>query len=262
MHQRIIAIAILAMIVAGGAGSGAWAGEQAADRARCESKTCDTVRAAAAVDGRTLLLAGIAALQALVAGRDIELLRLGVKTDRYGRHLALVWVAAGAPVDTPVFASTAADAGAKSLQLALLGAGHARVAALVGDIACAREMLAVERAARAGGLGLWREPYYLVSKAGNVEQILALRGSFAVVKGEVLLVRDCGAQFYLNFGRRSAHDFTVTALKRNARRFTAAGLPISNLVGRNVRVHGTIEERGGPWIEAAHPEPIKIAERD
>ena len=49
--------------------------------------------------------------------------------------------------------------------------------------------------------------------------------------------------------------------KRHERNFTAAGLPLKKLAGQHVRVRGTIEERGGPWIEAAHPEQIEIAER-
>ena len=34
----------------------------------------------------------------------------------------------------------------------------------------------------------------------------------------------------------------------------AAGLEPKKLAGRRVRVRGWIEERGGPWIEAARPE--------
>ena len=148
------------------------------------------------------------------------------------------------------------------LQLALLAAGHARVAASVGDAACAAEFLAAERAARAAGLGLWADPHYLINKAENPAEILAQRGRFAVVAGKVLSVRESGATIYVNFGRRWSEDFTVTILKRNQRRFTAARLNLNNLAGRHVRVRGTIEERSGPWIEAMHPEQIEIAERD
>jgi hypothetical protein len=148
------------------------------------------------------------------------------------------------------------------LQLALLAAGHARVAARVGDAACAAEFLAAERAARAAGLGLWADPHYLIKKAGNPAEIQAHRGRFAVVAGTVLSVRESGATIYVNFGRRWSEDFTVTILKRNRRKFVAAGLDLGNLAGRHVRVRGSIEERGGPWIEAMHPEQIEIAERD
>jgi hypothetical protein len=91
--------------------------------------------------------------------------------------------------------------------------------------------------------------------------ILAVRGQFAVVEGKILSVRESGATIYVNFGRRWSDDFTVTVQKRNERGFTAAGLELKKLAGQHVRVRGTIEERGGPWIEAARPEQIEIAER-
>jgi hypothetical protein len=92
--------------------------------------------------------------------------------------------------------------------------------------------------------------------------VLAQRGRFTLVEGKVLSVRESGGTVYVNFGRRWSEDFTVTALKRNERNFAAAGLELKRLAGRHVRVRGTVEERGGPWIEATRPEQIEIAERD
>jgi endonuclease YncB( thermonuclease family) len=264
LHHRLAIVAIMAVMVAGGA--------RADDRPRCTPPAIGTASVETAVDGRTvrladgreLRLAGIdaphrgdaaahaakAALQSLVAGREVGLLRLGPESDRYGRLSALVRQTVTSPAE------------GQYLQLALLAAGHARVAARVGDAACAAEFLVAERAARAAGLGLWAEPHYLIKKAENPVEVLAQRGRFAVVEGKALSVRESGATIYVNFGRRWSEDFTVTILKRNQRRFTAAGLNLRDLAGRHVRVRGTIEERGGPWIEAMHPEQIEIAERD
>jgi len=111
------------------------------------------------------------------------------------------------------------------------------------------------------GAGLWGGSYYATKKAEDPAGILALRGHFAVVEGKVLSVRESGGTIYVNFGRRWTEDFTVTTLKRNERTFDAAGLPLKQLAGRRVRVRGTIEERGGPWIEALHPGQIEIAEQ-
>ena len=143
----------------------------------------------------------------------------------------------------------------------MLAQGHARVAANIGDFACAASLLAAEKAARAGGLGLWANPYYVMRNAEDPAGVLAVRGRFAVVEGKVLSVRESGGTIYVNFGRRWSDDFTVTVLKRNERSFTAAGMPLKKLTGQHVRVRGTIEERGGPWIEAAAPAQIEIAER-
>jgi len=147
------------------------------------------------------------------------------------------------------------------VQRALLAQGQARVTANLGDSACAASLLEAERTARAGGLGLWADPYYVIRHAEDPAGILAVRGRFAVVEGKILSVRESGATIYINFGRRWSEDFTVTVQKRNERSFTAAGLELKKLAGRHVRVRGTIEERGGPWIEAARPEQIEIAER-
>ena len=146
-----------------------------------------------------------------------------------------------------------------SAQQLLLSRGHARLAARVGDFACATKLLAAEQIARAGRLRLWTDSYYVMRQAENPTQILAERGRFTLVEGKVLSVRESGATIYVNFDRRWSEDFTVTVLKRNERAFTAAGLELKKLARRHVRVRGFVEERGGPWIEAVRPEQIEIA---
>jgi endonuclease YncB( thermonuclease family) len=241
----------------------------AADRGRCQPTAIGTAVVQAALDGRTLRLldgrelrligvevpdrqgaaqAANAALAAMVEGRDVRLARLDEETDRHGRLLALVFL-------------TAAGSDA-SVQRALIAQGHARVAARVGDRACALHLLEAERAARAAKLGLWADPHYVIKQAGNPDEILSGRGTFSVVAGHVLSVRESGGTIYINFGRRWSEDFTATIAKRNERMFAAAGLVLKDLAGRHVRVRGFVEERGGPWIEAARPEQIEIAERD
>jgi endonuclease YncB( thermonuclease family) len=206
-------------------------------------------------DGLEVRLAGIevperdsarTALESLLSGREITLLRLGPETDRYGRTVALV------AVQNP---------SGRSVQQVLLAQGHARVSANIADSACAASLLQAERDARGAGLGVWADPYYVIRRAEDPAGILAVRGRFAVVEGKVLSVRESGGTIYVNFGRRWSDDFTVTVLKRNERIFTAAGLPLKKLSGQHVRVRGLIEERGGPWIEAAAPSQIEIAER-
>ena len=78
----------------------------------------------------------------------------------------------------------------------------------------------------------------------------------------MLSVRESGGTIYVNFGRRWSEDFTVTVPKRSEKTFIDAGLELKKLSGRRVRVRGTIEERGGPWIEAIRPEQIEIADRN
>jgi hypothetical protein len=126
--------------------------------------------------------------------------------------------------------------------------------------ACMDLLLAAENTARKAKLGLWSDPDYDTKASDNPTAILAARGRFAIIEGKVFSVRENGGTIYVNFGRRWSEDFTVTILKRNGAKFTAAGMDPKRLEGRQVRVRGFVEERGGPWIEAMGPEQIEIAE--
>jgi hypothetical protein len=199
-------------------------------------------------DGRTVRLAGIEDQTRSVppAGTAVTLKRLTTarETDRYGR------------LDAHIFIT---DNGAERwFQAELVRKGLARVSARVGDTACARSLHAEEQTARSSKLGLWGEPYYVISKAEDPTGVLAARGRLALVEGKVLSVRESGGTIYVNFGRRWSEDFTVTIAKRNERAFSAAGLEPKSLSGRRVRVRGWIEERGGPWVEAVRPEQIEV----
>jgi hypothetical protein len=163
------------------------------------------------------------------------------KTDRYGRMV--------------VYAVTVRDGAEHLAQADLVAAGVARVAARAGSRACSVELLARDK------LGLWADPYYDLLSADSPTDVLAEQGHFALVEGKVVSARERGATIYMNFGRRWTEDFTVTISKRNERSFAAAGLEPKKLAGRHVRVRGWIEERGGPWIEAARPEQIEFADR-
>jgi endonuclease YncB( thermonuclease family) len=199
-------------------------------------------------DGREIRLAGIevpeagnAALEKLLGSRNVTLKRLGGDKDRYGRVL--------------MHAFAANDA--SSVQHALLAAGHARVAARVGDLNCARLLWNAEHAARTARLGLWSRDSNSPRQADDPAGVLNERGRFTLVEGRVLSVRETGGTIYVNFGRRWSEDFTATLLKRHERAFAAEGVDLKKLTGRPVRVRGVVEERGGPWIELTRPEQIE-----
>jgi len=185
-----------------------------------------------------------AALEALLAGRTVMLKKLGSDTDRYGRIVAHVF----------------AEGQNLSAQQQMLAQGYARVAADVGSKACAAALLAAENAARVASAGLWNDPSFAIQRADHPAKVLAERGRFTLIEGKVLSVRENRGTIYVNFGRRWSEDFTVTITKRNEALFTGAGITLKKLAGRNIRVRGFVEERGGPWIEAAHPEQIELAE--
>jgi endonuclease YncB( thermonuclease family) len=273
---------MMAVCAAGFAAACGWCGVGAQETPRpslsCNGETIGQGTADRVVDGRTFLLgdgreirlaaievpaladsqeqsppapgaAAKDALAALLSDAQITLKQADPQqTDRYGRLVAYAYAARDG-VDRPV-------------QSELLAAGYARVGARVGSHLCAMELLRRETSARKGKLGLWASSYYGLLNAEEPAGVLARRGHFALVEGKVLSVRESGATIYVNFGRRWTEDFTVTILKRNERNFTAAGLEPKTFAGRQIRVRGWIEERGGPWIEAMRPEQIEFADRE
>jgi endonuclease YncB( thermonuclease family) len=273
---------VLAAIFAAGCSTafgvlGAAAQEQPRTSVACGDKAIAPGRVAHVADGRTFTLddgrevrlAGIEvppmplpqesgaapggerardALAAFFSGADVALRQAEPQaTDRYGRISAYAFVAR--------------DGAERSAQAELVAAGLARVAARVGNRTCAAELLRRETAARTAKLGLWADAYYDLLNADSPADVLAEQGLFALVEGRVASVRESGATIYVNFGRRWTEDFTVTILKRNERTFSAAGLEPKTLAGRHIRVRGWVEERGGPWIEAARPEQIELIDR-
>jgi len=249
----------VALALAAGLAGPAWAD----DKPSCALRNLGLATVRTVVDGHTVVLAdgrevrlaGIevpdddrakAALDAAVSGRNVILAAIGPETDRYGRLVAVLF---------PDANSTSIE---NSAQSTLLAAGMAQVAAHVGQPGCAALLRQAERPARTAGLGLWTDPHYLTRKAEDPSEILGDWGRFVVVEGKVVSVRESGGTIYVNFGRRWSEDFTVTVPKRSERSFAALGLPLKKLAGRHVRIRGTIEERGGPWIEANTPEQIEV----
>ncbi len=248
---------------------------QAADGGGCRLETFATGSPASVVDGRTFLLedgravrlaaievpgsgendaqaaisaAAKAELAKLLANHAVVLKRLGAAGDRYGHLVAQVFVIR--------------EGSEFWVEQEMIAAGQARMAARVGDLACAAPLLAAERAARAAKLGLWADPSYALRQADNAVELLRERGHFAVVEGKVSSVRESGGTIYINFGRVWSRNLTVTVAKRNERAFATAGLEPKKLESRRVRVRGWIEERSGPRIEATGPEQLEIADQD
>jgi endonuclease YncB( thermonuclease family) len=269
---------LIAALVAGSVSDSHAEGPLPASASACQFETAGAGKVAAIIDGRSFVLedgrevrlAGIevpfppapgetgpraaagsaarSALDSILAGQSVELRQRAPALDRYGRTLAHAYVTN--------------EGRGRSVAHEMLASGYARVAALVGDRACAAELLARERTARQAKLGLWGEPYYAILGAESGAALLAERGHFTVVEGKVLSVRESGGTIYMNFGRRWSEALTVTVPKRQERAFSSAGLAPKALENRRVRVRGWVEERNGPRIEATSPEQIEIAERN
>ncbi len=199
-----------------------------------------------------------AALERLMSGAQVVVRQAESKFDRYGRVVA--------------YAETVRGADRRSVEADLTASGFARVASDVGSRGCMAVLLRAETAARKAKIGLWANPYYDPLRAAAPDGIVAERGRFALVEGNVVTVHESGAILYLNFGPRWSRDFAVKIRKRNERRFAAAGLNLKALAGKPVEVRGWIETRaatggGGaywhaPWIEAAFPAQVQLAHHE
>jgi endonuclease YncB( thermonuclease family) len=213
-------------------------------------------------DGREVRLVGIqtvsagsAALAALIVGRNVTLHGETDVPDRWGRQPAFVFAAASeASVQE---SDTAVQGSNPSVQGLLLAKGEALVSAEVADPGCAAELAAAEAAARQAKLGTWAEPG-VIKNAESPGDILASIGQFAVVEGKVLSVRQAGATFYVNFGRRWTQDFAATISKRMINSFEAGGITLKSLESRRVRVRGWVEQRSGPRIELLRVGQIEV----
>lgn len=241
---------------------------KADDRSACFSKTLGSFPIASVADGRSfklgdgreILLAGIevpagadeaaakAALERLIAGKNVVLKQAEPAGDRYGRLLAQAFVPW--------------EGGERWIQQDLLAAGRAQVAARPGDAACAKALLAAEAPARRGKREIWADSSYEIMASNDLSGLLGRRGRFTVAEGKVVSVRESGGTIYVNFGRVWSRNLTVTIIGRNKRAFESAGIDLKKLAGARLRVRGWVEQRGGPRIEAARPEQIEIAARE
>jgi endonuclease YncB( thermonuclease family) len=206
-------------------------------------------------DGREVRLSGIqtvtagsAALAALIDGRNVTLRGEADAPDRWGRQGAFVFFGGS---DSSVQGSVT------SVQSLLLAQGEALVSADIADRGCATELAAAEAAARLARRGTWADSS-VIKNAEKPDDILARIGQFAVVEGKVLSVRQSGATFYANFGRRWTRDFAVSISRRMVGSFEAAGINLRSLENKNIRVRGFVEQRGGPRIELLHVGQIEV----
>src|SRR3546814_13576949 len=112
-------------------------------------------------------------------------------------------------------------------------------------------MLALERAARALGRGIWRDPFYAVRSAETAGDWL---GGFELVEGRVHAVGRGGGKVYLNFAADWRQDFTATLGRPAQKLFAEQGLDLAALDGKRLRVRG--------WLQSYHGQTGRAASRE
>jgi endonuclease YncB( thermonuclease family) len=183
-------------------------------------------------------------LEKLALGKSVELRFASRRSDRYGRLLAHVFVREGSEHTW--------------LQEEMLRRGYARAYALPGSTECLQDLVAAEDHARRSGLGIWGHASYQIRPADRHWELLRYRSTYQLVEGKVRDAAKVRGRIYLNFGENWREDFTITVQPTNKRVFDEAGMKLTDLKGRRVRVRGWIERRGGPLIEIYHPSQLEV----
>jgi endonuclease YncB( thermonuclease family) len=180
-----------------------------------------------------------------LVGRDADLILLAGGTDRWGRTVADLVVA-----DPP-------DGSAGSTAAALLTAGYARVRPEFETRGCAAERLAIEEEARQGGLGIWRDPEFVVIQSSSLVELRRRNGRFVVIEGMVRRLGFARTRIYLELVPRDGPTIVVARKLETA--LAREGRPVDAMVGQTIRARGALDDRFGPRIEVADPAMIEIA---
>lgn len=244
-------VAILGLAAA--VGATAWRATAAVKGGECRLALGDPTRvtgsassaALTLADGRRVQLAGIEAPVGAGADRLTALVR----------NMDIRWANAdsakqGEPLRSQVFLASG-----EWVQGTLVSEGLARVRTWPDHRECARALLAREGAARAAKRGLWSDAAYAVRAPETIPQGAV---AFQLVEGRVANVADVRGRIFLNFGEDYRTDFTIHVPPDKVANFSAAGLNLSGLRGKRVRVRGTVSERNGPAITASIPEQIEV----
>ncbi len=217
-------------------------------------------------DGRRLRLAGLdpagstprdpdggetarTALATLLKGRGLRARLLSDKPDRWGRLPAMV------------FATDEAQSGGVAVEALARGLG--RYSPEAGAHPCRDAFLRAEATARAGGLGLWHDPYYGVLAADDREGFAERAATIVVAEGRLRRVDGGPYRTKLRFaapGEIRQDLLVAIVLPKVVKRFGEAGVRFEALIGRTVRVRGLLDLRFGPQIEIAGPDALEVVD--
>jgi len=179
-----------------------------------------------------------AALERLIGGRTVEVWFGGRQRDRHGRWLGHLFLTDGTWV-----------------QGRMLQTGYGRVYTFPDNRSLIPEMLDLERAARASGYGIWRDPYYSVRTPREATEHI---GTFQLIEGVVRNAADVRGRIYLNFGRNWREDFTIQIESEDRDVFANERVNPLAYEDHRIRVRGWLLERNGPMILVNHPEQIEV----
>jgi micrococcal nuclease len=180
-------------------------------------------------------VAALAELRALLLGRSIEIAFAGERTDRHGRLQGHAFWRDGSDL--------------RWAQAHMLEQGLARAYVASGHPACARELVARERAAREARRGLWAEAAYEVRRADRPADLARYVSTFQVIEGRVVRVAQVRGVTYLNFDRDWRTGFSASLRRSDLGLLGGFAERPAALESRLVRVRGWVEEKPAPSID-------------
>lgn len=189
----------------------------------------------------------IATLTKLVLGQTVKLAFDVRHTDRYGRHLAHLFLNRGGIE--------------RWVQGELLSSGAVRAYGLPGTFACSAELLAHEHVARDTRRGLWGVAVYRPIPAQLTGLLMSRRSRYQIVEGAVASVSRAKSAVYLNFGSDWKSDFTARIAKDVLSAHPEFNQRLDTLKDMRVAVRGWIERRNGPMIDISDPSQLEILDR-
>ncbi|WP_321394948.1 thermonuclease family protein [Emcibacter sp.] len=178
------------------------------------------------------------ALEELTLNKQVTLCYGGLKTDRYNRALAHLFLSDGTWI-----------------QGEMLARGMARVYSFRDNRALVRDMQTIERDARRDRQGLWALSYYAIKhhlEAGRFSN------SFQIVEGTIMDIATVRGRSFVNFGEDWKTDFTIVLEGRSRRLMEDSDINLTELKGKKIHVRGWLKYYNGPMMQVTHPEQIQI----
>ena len=200
-------------------------------------------------------------LENLTLGKAVQLILGRRKTDRYGRHMAhlfveqkgsLVWVQADlikqglglvAPEPRAYSPGSSPSANAK----------------------CIAHLLRLEEKARKNRRGFWGNKIFQVRNAWDTRELSKYIQTFQIIEGRIKRLSLSRGKIYINFGRNWKSDLTIVVNKATIKSMQPGSDKLARLLEqlerKKIRIRGWIEDRNGPLIRVRNRHQLEILER-
>jgi len=187
--------------------------------------------------GAPIAVQALTVLRTLATKEALVLTSTPPKHDRYGR------------IRVQAF-------GTGWLQVELLKRGLARVSVMPDRQECSPDFYDAEIEARDARRGLWALPEYAVRNAAS---FAAPAGGFQIVHGRIVNVSTHDGRVFLDFSEDYRKGFSAIIAPEDRKLFRNNDPVLEELVGREIRVRGVVEDfNGRREMALSNPRQIEV----